>query len=332
MAIRFRRSIQIAPGIRLNLGKRGASVRVGGRGFGVTTGTPGTRVSVGMPGTGLYATEKVGTVKRSATHASTPSPAGDAPYVLMTLDDAARAVPPTEPGLGFPTWWLVGAAGCLIAAYSSSGASLLLAAPCGYMVWQRLASRKYQAFKAVRSAQASPSECNDARVREAVALAPESWSVQREAGRYFHDRQMLADAASCLTEAARLFPGDKRLYAVLAAGAARDANCADDAIHLLEPYLAGADPDADEVDVVVVAVLAHALHVHGDSARALEVVKRLPLRRHNLDQPLLLGLCVRAMAKHALGQKVDAKRDLDRIYAADPGFSMVPEVEAALAE
>ena len=51
---RFRRSVRILPGIRINLGKRSASVSVGVRGAHVTFGGPrGTRATVGLPGTGL---------------------------------------------------------------------------------------------------------------------------------------------------------------------------------------------------------------------------------------------------------------------------------------
>ena len=53
MGLRFRRSLRIAPGLRLNLGKQGASVSVGGRGAGVTLGRNRIRTTVGIPGTGL---------------------------------------------------------------------------------------------------------------------------------------------------------------------------------------------------------------------------------------------------------------------------------------
>ena len=52
--LRFRRSIRIAPGIRLNVGKRGISTSVGVRGFHETVHISGARrTSIGIPGTGL---------------------------------------------------------------------------------------------------------------------------------------------------------------------------------------------------------------------------------------------------------------------------------------
>ena len=53
MGFRFYRRIRIAPGVSLNLGKRGASVSVGPRGAKMTFGSNGVRSSVGIPGTGM---------------------------------------------------------------------------------------------------------------------------------------------------------------------------------------------------------------------------------------------------------------------------------------
>ena len=58
MPFRFRRSIRIAPGIRLNLGKSGVSTSVGERGAHVTLGHGHTRTTVGLPGTGLSYTPR----------------------------------------------------------------------------------------------------------------------------------------------------------------------------------------------------------------------------------------------------------------------------------
>jgi|KBSSwiStaDraftv2_1062776.scaffolds.fasta_scaffold40294_2 hypothetical protein len=59
MGWQFRRSFRLGPGVRLNLGKRNASVSFGVKGAHYTTGTRGRRVTIGLPGTGLYYTQKV---------------------------------------------------------------------------------------------------------------------------------------------------------------------------------------------------------------------------------------------------------------------------------
>lgn len=57
MGFRFRRSIRVFPGVRVNFGKRGASISVGRRGANVTFGDKGVRTTVGIPGTGMSYTE-----------------------------------------------------------------------------------------------------------------------------------------------------------------------------------------------------------------------------------------------------------------------------------
>lgn len=65
MGLNFRRSIKIAPGVRLNFGKKSMSVSVGGKGARITHGTKGTTVSSGIPGTGIYYRRRVGSSKSS---------------------------------------------------------------------------------------------------------------------------------------------------------------------------------------------------------------------------------------------------------------------------
>lgn len=63
MGLRFRRTIKLFPGVRLNLSKSGVSTSVGVRGVHVTVGHGKTRTTVGIPGSGLSYTET--TPKRS---------------------------------------------------------------------------------------------------------------------------------------------------------------------------------------------------------------------------------------------------------------------------
>ncbi|EBA00904.1 DUF4236 domain-containing protein [Marinobacter sp. ELB17] len=53
MAFRFRRTVSIFPGVRINLGKRGVSVSAGVRGANVTLGRNGLYGNVGIPGSGM---------------------------------------------------------------------------------------------------------------------------------------------------------------------------------------------------------------------------------------------------------------------------------------
>jgi cytoskeletal protein RodZ len=68
MGLRFRRSVSLGKGVRLNFGKKGTSVSFGGRGAHVTYSTTGRKTtSVGIPGTGIsyVKSEKIGGKKNS---------------------------------------------------------------------------------------------------------------------------------------------------------------------------------------------------------------------------------------------------------------------------
>jgi len=97
MAFRFRRTIKIAPGVRLNLTKKGISARLGPRGLGVTTGTSGTTVSAGIPGSGLHFSQKI----NNQTVASTQE---------VSAEVKSFEKPSTQ-GLGMWGWFGVAAIG-----------------------------------------------------------------------------------------------------------------------------------------------------------------------------------------------------------------------------
>ena len=61
MGLRFRKSVKICKGVRLNFGKSGASLSFGSKGFRYSIHTSGRRTaSVGIPGTGIYYSQSVG--------------------------------------------------------------------------------------------------------------------------------------------------------------------------------------------------------------------------------------------------------------------------------
>ena len=59
MSFRFRRTFSLLPGIRLNLGKSGASVSVGPKGAKITLGSKGIRATAGIPGTGMFFSQQI---------------------------------------------------------------------------------------------------------------------------------------------------------------------------------------------------------------------------------------------------------------------------------
>lgn len=70
MGFRFRRTIKVAPGVKLNIGKKGISTSVGKRGTGVTFGSKGTAAHISIPGTGMSYTTNINKQKQNQNSTS----------------------------------------------------------------------------------------------------------------------------------------------------------------------------------------------------------------------------------------------------------------------
>ena len=89
MGFRFRKSVKIAPGVRLNIGKKSVGISAGVKGARVSVNSSGRKTTtVGIPGTGLsyQRTEKIG------GHAATDKHDQTAPEYTPTVD-----LPPIDP-------------------------------------------------------------------------------------------------------------------------------------------------------------------------------------------------------------------------------------------
>lgn len=86
MSLRFRKSIKLAPGIRLNLSGSGASWTFGPRGASVGVGSRGTYLNTGIPGTGLFSRTRIsgGESSRASNDSSGSSASSPSSKVQMT--------------------------------------------------------------------------------------------------------------------------------------------------------------------------------------------------------------------------------------------------------
>jgi hypothetical protein len=73
MSLRFRKTIKLLPGVRLNLSRGGISTSIGRRGATLNIGGKrGPRATVGLPGTGLSYTERLGEADRDVSRGEVP--------------------------------------------------------------------------------------------------------------------------------------------------------------------------------------------------------------------------------------------------------------------
>ncbi|WP_170990104.1 DUF4236 domain-containing protein [Aquamicrobium sp. LC103] len=90
MAFKFRRTLKIAPGVRLNVTHRGASARIGPKGLGYTVNANGRKhVSAGIPGSGIHVSEQIAPPRRRASEKITASPAPPTTSARIMLSLAA---------------------------------------------------------------------------------------------------------------------------------------------------------------------------------------------------------------------------------------------------
>ena len=75
MGFRFRKSVKLFPGVRINLSKSGPSLSVGGRGHTLNVSSRGTRATVGIPGTGVSFSKRLSsaTAPRQTLEQTPPS-------------------------------------------------------------------------------------------------------------------------------------------------------------------------------------------------------------------------------------------------------------------
>lgn len=66
MGLKFRKSVKIAPGVRVNLGKKSSSVSIGNKYGGYNIGSKGTKARVSAPGTGLSYSERINKPKQQS--------------------------------------------------------------------------------------------------------------------------------------------------------------------------------------------------------------------------------------------------------------------------
>lgn len=125
MGFRFRRSFKVAPGFRVNLGKKGASVSVGKRGARYTVSTSGRRTTtVGIPGTGLsYSTSSTSGKNRSRSTLHSNSTA----QISQSAEQYKARPAPSAPWYrSYSGLWILGAIGIVIGIIGASEAGWML--------------------------------------------------------------------------------------------------------------------------------------------------------------------------------------------------------------
>lgn len=124
MGFRFHKSIQIAPGVKLNFGKKSAGISIGNKYGGVSYNTrTGTRARVSAPGTGISYSTKIGGTSSNNKHNTSK--------FSSNFSASSGATPPrknkrTMSLFNFVRWVIAGFMGLCAIVFFPSLASVLL--------------------------------------------------------------------------------------------------------------------------------------------------------------------------------------------------------------
>lgn len=106
MGWRYRKSIKIAPGIKLNVGKKSMGVSIGGKHAGVSVNSKtGVTTRASIPGSGLSYTQRVGGKKNRSRRTSSRPPA----RAIARSEQPVQKIP-----VVLRTWYIVLAVLCVI--------------------------------------------------------------------------------------------------------------------------------------------------------------------------------------------------------------------------
>jgi predicted Zn-dependent protease len=343
MSIRFRRSLKLGPGVRLNFGKTGASVSVGGRGAHYTVHSSGRRTrSVGLPGTGLsyVSRSQSGNNRAAPTPHPRPvvAPAGQAADVLPKpgwLSPAAdkRYYQAVRAYLREDFAAALMALDACLGADPHVGSAHLLAALAGEKTNAPEPELVRHLEAVVEGHEPIPDRLQLKYLPPTIARLTLSVQVTENfradapfdsvgatliLAEHYQSAGRLDEAIGLVQQLHALDPNDPAVRLSLA-----DLYFAD---HDLEAVLDAASTASNDSDLGVglLHLRAAAMFALGHQAGAFEAFKEALARTAGRDTELLKAVRYdRALAYEAAGQKTKARADLERIYATDPGYEDV---------
>ncbi|MEO8571774.1 MAG: DUF4236 domain-containing protein [Chloroflexota bacterium] len=347
MSVRFRRSIKLAPGVKVNLTKTGLGLTLGPRGAHYSVHSSGRRTrSIGLPGTGFYYQSRVG---GSQSRAGTASGIADARVAGAAVPRTVlEAIP--HPGLFASGTEKAYHAG-LLAYLSGDEASTASSFEAVLSADPTVASAHVFAGFAANAQGDIPRAIGHL---EGVVAGTYHLPDRLET-KYLINVGLLISLVVRITEAvsasvpmsaigaalglAELYQSSGRLSEAIGLVHQIHTAVPDPIVRLSLSDLLFADGDytgvveastgvvnGSDVDLETLHLRAAAFGALGDDTAAMDAFRAALGKSVGRDPALLTAIRYdRALAYARLGQTAKAKADLERVYAADPSFEDAKE-------
>lgn len=344
MGIRYRKSIGLGGGIRLNLSKSGIGLSAGIPGLRYSVNSKGQRRrSVGIPGTGIYSVSTSGSGRRRSQTAARRSPAA-APV------DPRRVLP--KPGLfagaaekRYHEGVLAYLAGDNATAFRAFEASLAAGADSpsarlfAALAAEKIGGPESTAITHLEAVIASPHPLPDKLQAKYLPASIASLSLKVAITEHISAEAPVSSIGAALILAEHYQAANRLSEAIGLIHQVQQVDSANPVVALSLADLLYADGDYEgvleaaanaandsDLGVALLHLRAAALFAQGHSDAAFEMFKQALAKTAGRDAELLKVVRYdRALAYDSVGQKAKAKADLERIYAVDPDFQDVRE-------
>ncbi len=301
MSIRFRKSVSLTKGVRLNFSKSGIGISAGVKGARIGVGSKGAYVSSGIPGTGLYSVSYLNKGENQVNSWSSLNPKVDKPLAVKII-------------LGFLLF--------LILLFFPPVALVLL---LGVLVYYFIKGNSpvSRAEKNCKNAVALFKQGNYSQaeqlLQEAKQLNPENKKAVALLGAVLYNQQKYKEAVEYFEVALSTSPSDENLIIPLA-NSYFNLGEFDKVIALIQKSLSNWESNLKALQLLG---LSFANKKKYDLA--IEVFKKAPLKKQILDDDLIETHYNFGLVYEASGDKENALKHFNRVYAYDASYKDVNE-------
>ncbi|HHV07477.1 MAG TPA: DUF4236 domain-containing protein [Firmicutes bacterium] len=312
MGWRFRRSIRIGKGTRINISKSGVGMSVGGKVLRAGVGPRGAYRTFRIPGTGLYHMEHLGTGKERGSakqhnHDVTTAAVSSLPPELAPKAKAVGCLAVVVSLILLFVWWPAGLLALGVSIYLRANTPSARARKCF------LKAQKAQAKGEIEEAVSE--------YQQVLALVPDVPAVFYNLAYLYWEQGLLREAKEALETYLGFQPEDystKYSLAVLL----RQQGDLDSALELLNEL-----PPEVRNEVPVINARAGIYLKQNKPELALAVLETGPWRqKKNMDQVTMEYRYLMAQTLLAVGKNKRALTQLRRLFTQDPNYKDVAEL------